>query len=133
MPEDIIDIIYKRDHFLKKILEDSTSCEESLRLLRFLLWENPDVTSIIFNEIGGLVRLFSSKGKKWISVDSSGFQWIPVDSSGFQWIPVDSSGFQWIPVDPSGFQWIPVDSSGSQWIPVDSSGSQNPLGSSFSL
>jgi ubiquitin carboxyl-terminal hydrolase 9/24 len=54
----MIDIIYKRDNFLKKILEDSSSCEESLRLLRFLIWENPDVTSTIFNEIVGLVSQF---------------------------------------------------------------------------
>ena len=49
-------MIYKRDIFLKKIIEDSGSCEESLRLLRFLLWENVDVTSIVLNEIMTLVR-----------------------------------------------------------------------------
>ncbi len=59
IPEALIEIIYKRDNFLKKILEDSSSCEDSLRLLRFLIWENPDVTSIIFNEIAGLVSIGS--------------------------------------------------------------------------
>lgn len=54
------EIIYKRDIFLKKIIEDSGSCEESLRLLRFLLWENPDVTSIVLNEIITLVNIFLS-------------------------------------------------------------------------
>jgi hypothetical protein len=56
MPQQMADIIYKRDIFLKKIIEDSGSCEESLRLLRFLIWENPDVTSIVLNEIITLVN-----------------------------------------------------------------------------
>ncbi len=57
MPQQMADTIYKRDIFLKKIIEDSGSCEESLRLLRFLIWENPDVTSIVLNEITTLVNL----------------------------------------------------------------------------
>ena len=58
MPDDLIEIIYKRENLLKKILEDSNSSEDSARLLQFLLWENPDVTLIIFNEIVGLVRSY---------------------------------------------------------------------------
>jgi hypothetical protein len=65
MPQQMADIIYKRDIFLKKIIEDSGSCEESLRLLRFLIWENPDVTSIVLNEIITLVN--SLKNFKKIS------------------------------------------------------------------
>jgi ubiquitin carboxyl-terminal hydrolase 9/24 len=61
MPQQIADIIYKRDIFLKKIIEDSGSCEESLRLLRFLTWENPDVTSIVLNEIITLVNSLKAK------------------------------------------------------------------------
>lgn len=57
IPPVVAEMIYKRDVFLKKIIEDSGTCEESLRLLRFLLWENPDVTSIVLNEIITLVRL----------------------------------------------------------------------------
>ena len=55
MPASMAEMIYKRDIFLKKIIEDSGTCEESLRLLRFLLWENPDVTSVVLNEIMTLV------------------------------------------------------------------------------
>jgi hypothetical protein len=55
----MIDILYRRENFLKKIIEDASSCEDSLRLLRFLVWENPDVTSIVLNEIIGLVSLLS--------------------------------------------------------------------------
>jgi len=61
MPQQMADTIYKRDIFLKKIIEDSGSCEESLRLLRFLIWENPDVTSIVLNEITTLVNLIQLK------------------------------------------------------------------------
>ena len=60
MPHQMADIIYKRDIFLKKIIEDSGSCEESLRLLRFLIWENPEVTSVVLNEIITLVSAFIS-------------------------------------------------------------------------
>ncbi len=56
MPQQMADIIYKRDIFLKKIIEDSGSCEESLRLLRFLIWENSDVTAVVLNEIITLVN-----------------------------------------------------------------------------
>ncbi|CAF3335952.1 unnamed protein product [Rotaria socialis] len=58
MPEHMADIIFKRDVFIKKIIEDSGSCEESLRLLRFLVWENPDITSIVLNEIMTLLAMY---------------------------------------------------------------------------
>jgi ubiquitin carboxyl-terminal hydrolase 9/24 len=61
MPQQIAEIIYKRDIFLKKIIEDSGSCEDSLRLLRFLIWENPDVTSVVLNEIITLVNSIKTK------------------------------------------------------------------------
>jgi hypothetical protein len=64
MPQPIVEIIYKRDIFLKKIIEDSGSCEDSLRLLRFLIWENPDVTSIVLNEIITLVNSTKTKFQK---------------------------------------------------------------------
>ncbi len=67
MPQPMADIIYKRDIFLKKIIEDSGSCEESLRLLRFLLWENPDVTSIVLNEIITLVNSTKKTQQRTIS------------------------------------------------------------------
>ena len=63
MPSSIAEIIYKKDIFLKKIIEDSGSCEESLRLLRFLLWENPDVTSLVLNEIITLVNFHFNQKK----------------------------------------------------------------------
>ncbi|CAF0941972.1 unnamed protein product [Adineta ricciae] len=58
MPQQMADIIYKRDIFLKKIIENSGSCEESLRLLRFLVWENPEVTSVVLNEIITLLSMY---------------------------------------------------------------------------
>ena len=54
LPDDLIDIIYKRDNFIKRIIEDSFS-EETLRLLRFLIWENAALTAMVFNEIITLV------------------------------------------------------------------------------
>ncbi|CAF3511540.1 unnamed protein product [Adineta steineri] len=58
IPKDLIDILYKRDHLLKKIIEDVNSCEESANLLRFLLWENPDVTSTVLREILGSLSIY---------------------------------------------------------------------------
>lgn len=60
IPQQIADVIYKREIFLKKIIEDSGSCEESLRLLRFLIWENPDLTAMILSEIMTLVNPIKS-------------------------------------------------------------------------
>lgn len=51
IPEDMINIIYKHDSFFRRLIEDATSCEELHNLLRFLIWENPDVTSNILHEI----------------------------------------------------------------------------------
>ncbi|CAF0895252.1 unnamed protein product, partial [Didymodactylos carnosus] len=59
MPLQLVDIIYKRDAFLKKIIEDSSNCDESQKLLKFLLWENIDVTIIVLNEIIGLLTFYS--------------------------------------------------------------------------
>jgi len=50
IPEEMIDILYKRTNFLKKLIEEM-STEDSIRLLRFLIWENPDVTVLILSEI----------------------------------------------------------------------------------
>ena len=55
IPQAIAEIIYKKEIFLKKIIEDSSTCEDSLRLLRFLLWENAEITSTVLNEIMTLV------------------------------------------------------------------------------
>jgi hypothetical protein len=55
MPEDIINILYKRDHLLKKIIVDANACDDSLRLFRFLIWENPDITTVVLDEVIGSV------------------------------------------------------------------------------
>ncbi|CAF1316830.1 unnamed protein product, partial [Didymodactylos carnosus] len=58
MPQQLVEIVYKRDTLLKKIIEDSSSCEDSQKLLKFLLWENIDVTIIVLNEIIGLLSTY---------------------------------------------------------------------------
>ena len=55
IPEEMIDILYKRTNFLKKLIEEM-STDDSIRLLRFLIWENPDVTVLILSEIVAYVR-----------------------------------------------------------------------------
>lgn len=55
IPEEMIHILYKRTNFLKKLIEDM-STEEASRLLRFLIWENPEVTALILSEIVNYVR-----------------------------------------------------------------------------
>ncbi|CAF3998875.1 unnamed protein product [Rotaria sp. Silwood1] len=55
IPEDMINIIYKQENFLKRIIEEICSCDELFNLLRFLIWENPDITWIILHDIIGSV------------------------------------------------------------------------------
>ena len=71
MPVPIADIVYKKEILLKKIIEDSGTCEDSLRLLRFLLWENPEVTSSVLNEIMTLVRRITCRSYRSFAPDSS--------------------------------------------------------------
>ena len=55
IPDDMTNILYKRDVFLKRIIEDAITCEDLFHLLRFLIWENPNVSSTVLNEVFGLV------------------------------------------------------------------------------
>ena len=50
IPDDLIEIIFKRDNFIRRIIEDSSS-DETLRLLRFPTRENSPVTAMVFTEI----------------------------------------------------------------------------------
>ena len=56
IPEEMINILYKRTNFLKKLIEDM-STDDAIRLLRFLIWENPDVTVMILSEIVAYVKI----------------------------------------------------------------------------
>ncbi|CAF3682375.1 unnamed protein product [Rotaria sp. Silwood1] len=61
IPEDMINIIYKQENFLKRIIEEICSCDELFNLLRFLIWENPDITWIILHDIiGSLSKVYAN-------------------------------------------------------------------------
>ncbi|UJR08730.1 hypothetical protein I4U23_012987 [Adineta vaga] len=60
VPNEFIDLLYKRDHLLKKVIEDASSSEDLSRFLRFLIWENPRITSLAMREILGSPSMFYS-------------------------------------------------------------------------
>ncbi|CAF1148229.1 unnamed protein product [Rotaria sordida] len=69
IPEDMINIIYKQENFLKKIIEDASSSDDLCNLLRFLIWENPDVTWIVLHEIiGSLSKVYANDLRPYLDI-----------------------------------------------------------------
>ncbi|CAF0890240.1 unnamed protein product [Adineta ricciae] len=60
IPNGLIELLYKRDHLLKKLIEDAGTCEELTRFLRFVIWENPDVTAVALRDILTLPSMYYS-------------------------------------------------------------------------
>lgn len=51
MPNKIADMLFKRTNFLKKLLEDAPNLEETVKLMRFLCWENMNFSMDLLNEL----------------------------------------------------------------------------------
>ena len=47
----VADILYSRSNFVKKLLEDASSIEETSRLLRYCCWENNQFSFVVLSEI----------------------------------------------------------------------------------
>ncbi|CAF3635592.1 unnamed protein product [Rotaria socialis] len=61
IPEEMINIVYKNENFLRRLIEDSSTCEELHGLIRFLVWENPNVTCAILHEmVGSFSKLYAN-------------------------------------------------------------------------
>ncbi|KAG8178428.1 hypothetical protein JTE90_019137 [Oedothorax gibbosus] len=48
---EVADILYNNTCYLKKIIEDANSAEDTLRLLKFCSWENPHFSSMVLIEL----------------------------------------------------------------------------------
>lgn len=122
MPAPMAEMIYKRDIFLKKIIEDSGTCEESLRLLRFLLWENPDVTSVVLNEIMTLVSYIDAVLHPHSAL-------LVVIHLPYLWL---SNAF-WSPLHDSDHRWFLARSASTVRLEGSSDGQCGSSGSSLSI
>ncbi|XP_068731970.1 ubiquitin carboxyl-terminal hydrolase 9X-like isoform X1 [Montipora capricornis] len=47
----VADILFNKATYLKKVIEDSTASEDTLKLLRFCCWENPHFSRIVLSEL----------------------------------------------------------------------------------
>ena len=51
LPPKIEEIIFKRSNYLKKLLDDAPNLEETVKLVKFLCWENMNFTVVLLNEL----------------------------------------------------------------------------------
>jgi ubiquitin carboxyl-terminal hydrolase 9/24 len=51
LPSKLSELIYRQTSFIKKIIEDAPNMDDTLKLLKFLCWENMSFTLIVLNEL----------------------------------------------------------------------------------
>ena len=51
LPPKLEEHVYKRSNLLKKLLEDAPNLEETIKLMRFLCWENLNYSLVLINEL----------------------------------------------------------------------------------
>ncbi|XP_070258877.1 ubiquitin carboxyl-terminal hydrolase 9X isoform X2 [Myotis yumanensis] len=49
--QNVADILFVRTSYVKKIIEDCSNSEETIKLLRFCCWENPQFSSTVISEL----------------------------------------------------------------------------------
>lgn len=47
----VAEILFVRTSYVKKIIEDCSNSEETVKLLRFCCWENPQFSSTVLSEL----------------------------------------------------------------------------------
>lgn len=47
----VAEILYNRNNFVKKLLEDASGIDETSRLLRYCCWENNHFSFVVLSEI----------------------------------------------------------------------------------
>lgn len=60
----VAEILFVRTSYVKKIIEDCSNSEETVKLLRFSCWENPQFSSTVLSELlwqvnGDLVTVYA--------------------------------------------------------------------------
>ena len=51
LPVKIEEYVYKRANYVKKLLEDAPNLEETVKLMKFLSWENMNFSTTLLNEL----------------------------------------------------------------------------------
>lgn len=51
IPPKIEEILFKRSNYLKKLFEDAPNLEDTIKLMRFLCWENMNYTLVLLGEL----------------------------------------------------------------------------------
>ncbi len=64
----VVDILFVRTSYVKKIIEDCSNSEDTIKLLRFCCWENPQFSSTVLSELLWQVRGITSI-RLWKDVD----------------------------------------------------------------
>lgn len=70
----VAEILFVRTSYVKKIIEDSSNSEETVKLLRFCCWENPQFSSTVLGELLWQVnvrRLFQQAGSQTYCCNST--------------------------------------------------------------
>ncbi|XP_052027548.1 probable ubiquitin carboxyl-terminal hydrolase FAF-X [Apodemus sylvaticus] len=49
--QNVVDILFVRTSYVKKIIEDCSNSDETVKLLRFCCWENPQFSSTVLSEL----------------------------------------------------------------------------------
>lgn len=57
----VAEILFVRTSYVKKIIEDCSNSEETIKLLRFCCWENPQFSSTVLSELLWQVKSMEPK------------------------------------------------------------------------
>lgn len=61
LQQNVADILFVRTSYVKKIIEDCSNSEETIKLFRFCCWENPQFSSTVLSELLWQVKTKKSK------------------------------------------------------------------------
>ncbi|XP_043556785.1 probable ubiquitin carboxyl-terminal hydrolase FAF-X isoform X2 [Chiloscyllium plagiosum] len=65
--QSVADILFVRTSYVKKIIEDCSNSEETIKLLRFCCWENPQFSSTVLSELlWQLIYKYTPESKTYI-------------------------------------------------------------------
>lgn len=73
LQQNVADILFVRTSYVKKIIEDCSNSEETIKLLRFCCWENPQFSSTVLSELLWQVKIKSQKKDGNINVYDARF------------------------------------------------------------
>lgn len=51
LPPQVAEALFTRNSYIKKVLEDANSSEETVKMFKFCSWENPSFSSMVLTEI----------------------------------------------------------------------------------